>query len=133
MTFYLDLEAALVIAERATGGRPLVSDYGLLESSLARPRVTLFGEDAYPSLDAKGAALLHSLVRNHSLVDGNKRLGWLATVVFFHINGWYVDAPDDDAYDLVIAIADGSQADLPTIAGRLRAWSKPIDVPASQG
>lgn len=127
MTVYLDLETALLIAERAIGSAPVVTDFGLLESSLGRPGATVFGADAYPELHDKAAALLHSLVKNHCLVDGNKRLGWLATVVFCHINGRLIDAPDDDAYDLVIAIADGSLNDLGGIAGTLGAWSRPTD------
>jgi death on curing protein len=126
MTRYLDLEAALLIAARATEAEPQVADYGLLESALARPRATVMGKDAYPTLHGRAAALLHSLAKNHCLVDGNKRLAWLATVVFCHVNGTYVDAPDDDAYDLVIAIADGSAGDLTAIAEQLRKWSRPV-------
>jgi death on curing protein len=126
MTRYLDLEAALLIAARATGAEPQVADYGLLESALARPRATVMGKDAYPTLHGKAAALLHSLAKNHCLVDGNKRLAWLATVVFCHVNDTYVDALDDDAYDLVTAIADGSLGDLTAIAEQLKKWSRPI-------
>ena len=129
MTLYLDLDAVLAIAERATGAPALVADYGLLESALGRPRTTVFGQDAYPTLHHKAAALLHSLVSNHCLVDGNKRLGWLSAVVFCFINGVHIDAPDDDAYDLVIAIADGSLDDLETIAANLAAWSVPLEPP----
>ena len=66
-----------------------VRDVGLLESAAARPRTSLWGGDAYPTLGSKAAALLDSLVNNHALVDGNKRLGWLATVVFLDLNGWW--------------------------------------------
>jgi death-on-curing protein len=126
MTRYLDLEAALLIAARATGAEPQVADYGLLESALARSRATVMGKDAYPTLHGKAAALLHSLAKNHCLVDGNKRLAWLATVVFCHVNDTYVDAFDDDAYDLVTAIADGSLGNLTAIAEQLKKWSRPI-------
>jgi death-on-curing protein len=124
VTHYLDLETALLVAQRATGAEPLVADYGLLESALARPRSTVLGHDAYPTFHLKAAALLHSLAKNHCLVDGNKRLAWLATVVFCHINGWHVDAPDDAAYDFVIAIADGTLTELETIADTLERWSR---------
>jgi death on curing protein len=127
MTHYLDLETALLVAERAIGAEPLVADYGLLESALARSSSTVLGQDAYPTLHHKAAALLHSLVKNHCLVDGNKRLAWLATVVFCHINDWRVEAPDDEAYDFVIAIADGTLGDLDTIADTLRLWSRSMD------
>ena len=137
MTLYIDLEAALLIAERATGSTPLVADYGLLESALGRPQATVLGQDAYSTLHRKAAALLHSLAKNHCLVDGNKRLAWLATVVFCYINGVDIngvdingvdiDASDDDIYNFVIAIADGSLADVDAIATQIAAWSRPVD------
>lgn len=126
MTLYLDLEAALAIAARAVHAEPKVADYGLLESALARPQATVMGRDAYPSIYGKTGALLHSLTKNHCLVDGNKRLAWLATVVFCYLNGLLVDAPDDDAYDFVIAIADGTISDVGEIAARFERWSCPL-------
>ncbi|MFT4217059.1 MAG: type II toxin-antitoxin system death-on-curing family toxin [Micropruina sp.] len=84
-----------------------IRDVGLLDSAAHRPQATVFGTDAYPTLDRKAAVLLESLVRNHALIDGNKRLGWLATVVFYGLNDITIEAPDDDAYDLVIGIASG--------------------------
>jgi death-on-curing protein len=77
-----------------------------------------FGEDAYPTLTLKAAALLHSIVTNHALVDGNKRLGWLATTVFMDTNGEPVELSDDDAFHLVLAIAEGS-LDVEDIAAQL--------------
>lgn len=68
----------------------------------------MFGADAYPEIDQKAAVLLESLVRNHALVDGTKGIGWLATVVFYGLNAIELNAPDDDAYDLVIAIASST-------------------------
>ncbi|WCC80450.1 hypothetical protein O6R08_02705 [Cutibacterium equinum] len=65
-----------------------IGDVGLHESAAARPRTSLWGSDAYPTLESKAAALLDSLVNNRALVDGNKQLGWLATVVFSDLNGW---------------------------------------------
>jgi len=67
---YLALPELLHVAARALGSEPAVRDYGLLESALARPQATAFGSDAYPGLDAKAAALLHSLASNHALIDG---------------------------------------------------------------
>jgi death-on-curing protein len=67
MTDYLDLEDLLEIAREAVGRDVVVRDYGLLESALARPRASVFGQDAYPDLHLKAAALLHSLARNHAL------------------------------------------------------------------
>ncbi|HEX5493578.1 MAG TPA: Fic family protein, partial [Mycobacteriales bacterium] len=71
------------VAERAVGSDPKVRDYGLLESALARPRTTVFGQDAYSTLDTKASALLHSLARNHARVDGNNRIA-LGTLIAFH-------------------------------------------------
>lgn len=113
---YLDLEDALRLVEMAGIGP--VRDIGLLDSAMARPRSSAFGQDAYPTLPLKAAALLHSLVGNHALVDGNKRLGWLATVTFLGINGFEVDLKDDDAYQLVWDIAAG-QLNLEEIVVRL--------------
>ncbi len=97
-----------------------VRDLGLLASAAGRPATTLMGEDAYPTLADKAAALLHSLARNHALVDGNKRLAWLATVVFLDLNGRTVELGDDDAFALVMAVAEGS-LDVAEIAARLTA------------
>lgn len=85
--YYLDLEDLLVVAGHAVGGAPQVRDYGLLESALARPRSSVFGQDAYPDVWSKAAALLESLGRNHALVDGNKRLAWTAAWTFLEVNG----------------------------------------------
>ncbi|WP_151523959.1 type II toxin-antitoxin system death-on-curing family toxin [Serinicoccus kebangsaanensis] len=84
-----------------------VQDVGLLDSAAHRPSATVFGREAYPGVDAKAGALLESVVVHHPLVDGNKRLGWLAVVVFYGLNGTDLQAPDDDAYDLVVAVAGG--------------------------
>ena len=83
----LDLDDLLFLATTLLGDPPPVRDVGLLNSAAARPRTTVFGEDAYPDIWAKAAALLQSVVKNHALVDGNKRLGWLATATFLEING----------------------------------------------
>ena len=95
-----------------------VRDIGLLDAATARPQSSAFGADAYPSIELKAAALLHSLVRDHALTDGNKRLGWLATVVFLDVNGRPVDLDDDDAFDLVMDVAKG-RLDVEQIANRL--------------
>ncbi len=117
---YLSLEDLLVLAGDL--GCLVVRDVGLLDSAAHRPTSTLFGEDAYPSIHEKAAVLLESIVRNHPLVDGNKRLGWLATYVFYAINGYAVEAPDDDAYNLIIELAAG-RADHHTAAVALRSWT----------
>ena len=114
---HLELDDLLAMV-RALGAGP-VRDVGLLDSAAARPRATAFGESAYPTLPLQAAALLHSLVRNHALVDGNKRLGWLATVVFLDLNGHRPELTDDAAFQLVMDVAAGS-AELEDIAARLR-------------
>ncbi len=113
---YLDLEDLLDLT-RALNAGP-VRFLGLLDSSCARPNSCAFGTDAYATLQEKAAALLHSLARNHGLVDGNKRLAWLATVVFLDINGQAVELDDDAAFELVMAVAEGS-LDVSEIAARL--------------
>jgi death on curing protein len=103
---YLTLEDLLALIDDLKVGP--IRDVGLLDSAVHRPQATVFGVDAYPEIDQKPAVLLESLVRNHALIDGNKRIGWLATVVFYGLNNIELEAPDDDAYDLVIAVASGA-------------------------
>jgi death-on-curing protein len=125
MTRYLTLDLLLRVAKRSCGTSVEVRDYGLLESALARPAATVFGVDAYPTAHGKAAALLHSLCSNYALVDGNKRLAWAAAAVFLWINGHDLDAPEDGAFDMMIAVADGSLADVEKTADRLSGWSTP--------
>lgn len=116
---YLDLEDIVELASQLLADPPPIRDLGLLGSAAARPQTTVFGEDAYPDIWTKAAALLQSIVGNHALVDGNKRLGWLATAVFLEINGVAITtAANDDVYDLVIWIASTHQT-VEEIAARL--------------
>jgi death on curing protein len=117
---YLTLPELLHIAERVLGGDPPVRDLGLLESAVARPQATAFGTDAYPDLDSKAAALMHSLARNHALVDGNKRLSLAAVIAFYGVNGRRLTLTNDDAYDLVINVATGHLDSVEEIAIQLR-------------
>ncbi|NLT26042.1 MAG: type II toxin-antitoxin system death-on-curing family toxin [Microbacteriaceae bacterium] len=119
MTVFLDLEIALELILRQDVGP--IRDAGLLDAALQRPASTLFGADAYPDLAAKAAAMLESIVRNHSLVDGNERFGWFATMVFLDLNGADLDIPADEACDFVIDVAAG-RLDLDAITGRFAAW-----------
>lgn len=114
---YLAMEDLLGLV-RALHAGP-VRDLGLLDAACARPQSTAFGQDAYPTLEQKAAALLHSIVRNHALVDGNKRLGWLATTVFLDLNGHTVALTDDEAFELVMEVAQG-ELEVDQIADRLR-------------
>ena len=122
MIRHLTTVQALRIARHAVGGPVEVRDVGLLDAAVHRPRASVLGHDAYPDLLTKAAALMHSLARNHPLVDGNKRLAWLATYVFLAKNGVTLEPPDDEAYDLVVAVAAGDVDDITRIAGRLGDW-----------
>ena len=103
---YLSAEDLVELARRLLGDPPPIRDVGLLGAAAARPQASAFGEDAYPDIWAKAAALLHSVVNNHPLMDGNKRLGWLATGVFLELNDASVSGAMNDAvYDLVMTIA----------------------------
>lgn len=121
---YPTLTELIGIAAVATGGEPAVRDVGLLESALHRAQATVFGEDAYPTIFGKAAALTESLIRNHALVDGNKRTAWVACVTFLEANGRRIEAPDDEAYELVIRVAEG-RVELDQIASALETWSVP--------
>jgi death-on-curing protein len=106
---YLDLDDLLDLAERLLGPSPPIRDIGLLGAAVSRPQTSAFGADAYPDLWTKAAALLLSIVKNHALVDGNKRLGWLATAVFLDINGIDVSvAKNHDVYELAMKVAAGN-------------------------
>ena len=119
-TEYLDLDDLVELARTLLGDPPPIRDIGLLGSAAARPQATAFGEDAYPDMITKAAALLQSIVNNHALVDGNKRLGWLATAVFLELNGIKASrVPNNDVYQLVVWIAS-SNPDLADITDRLR-------------
>ena len=126
MTEYLDLDDLLAAANAAVGGAAEIRDIGLLQSAVARPQATAFGEEAYPGLDVKAAALLHAIVGGHPLVDGNKRLGWVATRLFYRMNGADLHAGRDEAYSLVVAVARGQLRNVPQIAGRLAGWRRSL-------
>jgi death-on-curing protein len=122
---YLTLEELLFVAERTLGPDVAVRDLGLLESAVARPQATAFGQDAYPDLHTKAAALLLSICKNHALIDGNKRLALAGALAFLGMNGWQLTLTNDEAYDLVIAVACGDLVDAEDVGARLRAGSEP--------
>lgn len=119
MTVLLTIEDLLSLVEDLEVGP--VRDVGLLDSAAHRPGAVLYGHEVYPDLDCKAAALLDSLGGNHALVDGNKRLGWLAVVVFYGLNDIDLDAPDDPAYELVMSVARRG-APVDEIAATLARW-----------
>lgn len=106
MTAFLDFTDIVRIIDRLQIGP--IRDAGLLASAIERPQTTVLGRAAYPTIYLQAAALLESLARNHALVDGNRRLAWLALVVFTHVNGYEILASDDEAYDYVISVCTGS-------------------------
>jgi death on curing protein len=103
---YLSVDDLLEIAAGVIG-EFAVRDHGLLASAAARPRTSAFGADAYPTFAGKAAALMHSVARNHALVDGNKRLAWAATRSFCLLNGHDLVFTVDDAEQLVQSVARG--------------------------
>ncbi len=113
---YLDLEDLLHIARRTLGVEPIVRDHGLLQSALARPQASAFGQDAYETFEEKAAALLHSLARNHALVDGNNRPALAATIAFLAVNGQPLRFSNDDAYAFVIAVATSELDEVNAVA-----------------
>ncbi|MEU0576313.1 Fic family protein [Streptomyces griseoincarnatus] len=120
---YLTLPELLNLAKRL--GEDAVRDYGLLDSALARPQSSVFGQDAYPDVWQKAAALMESLARNRALVDGNKRLAWCATWVFLHMNGHPLD-PEfdvDEAERFVLDVCQG-ELDVPKIAAQLPRFAR---------
>ena len=123
---FLDTDDLIELARRLLGDPPPVRDVGLLTAAAARPQASAFGSDAYPDTWTKAAALLQSVVNNHALADGNKRLGWLATAVFLELNGASVTAaPNDDVYELVMRVA-AEEVPVEEIADLLRELSQPL-------
>ncbi len=120
---HLTVEDLLVIAEEVLGV-PAVRDIGLLDAAAHRPRASAFGEDAYPTIHEKAAALLEAVAGHHALVDGNKRLGWAAVVVLYDLNGLDLDPPPvEEAVDLVVAVAAG-RTELAKLSEHLARWAR---------
>jgi death-on-curing protein len=102
VTYYLELEDAL---QQIAAVGFHVKDLGLLDSALARPKTTLFGEDAYPTLELKAAAMVHSIIKNHAMVDGNKRTSWFMLSSFLYINGYFIEMTADEGMEFTLGIA----------------------------
>ncbi len=122
---FLELDELLYIAERTLGEPPAIRDRGLLQSALARPQAGAFGEDAYPTVHGKAAALLHSLARNHALVDGNQRLALASVIAFYGLNGVRLTLDNEQAYRLVMRVAQGELDDVPSITRELDEGTAP--------
>ncbi len=116
---YLSLKELIELHQRVveqSGGMEGIRDIGLVESALAQPLMTFGGDDCYPTLAEKAAALCFSLVSNHAFVDGNKRIGHAAMEVFLVLNGFELNAEVDDAESLILRLAAGElgRSDLAT-------------------
>ncbi|MFJ8823144.1 type II toxin-antitoxin system death-on-curing family toxin [Streptomyces sp. NPDC102467] len=121
---HVQIDEILTIARKVNGTEHSVRDMGLLVSAVERPRTHVFGAELYPTLHEKAAALLHSVARNHALIDGNKRTAWLAMRVFLRFNGVGASAappPVSVAGPFVEDVAQ-DMVDVPVIAKRLAAW-----------
>ena len=103
----------------------VVRDLGLIQSALARPETTLFGEPAYPTIDLKGAALMESLAINHPFFDGNKRSAWLGLNYFLELNGWEIMAADEEAFAYILDVAT-SEIDLTESAAWIESHRRAI-------
>ncbi len=122
---FLTLEDILAAGTAYLGGRPQVRDYGILEAAAGRPQAVVFGEPVYPAIHLKAAALLHSLVKGHALIDGNKRLGLAALRLFYALNEYAFTADDDQKFDLVLDVAGGGLVAVEDIAARLEKFARP--------
>lgn len=124
---YLTTEQVLFLHARLieeTGGSHGVRDVALLESAVARPRATFGGEDLYPDLFSKAAALMDSLIRNHPFIDGNKRTGIAAAALFLRQNGRHLTATNPELESFTLHVAE-SRPDISEIAAWLEAHSRP--------
>lgn len=124
---YLTASDVVLVNQQETGP-DLLADFGLLEAAVLRPQQSVFGSDAYPDIHSKAAAMMHSLIRNHPFVDGNKRTGVLSVIVFYNLNGHSVEADQEDVIALALDVAEG-QIDVEGIAGILKSWARPSPLP----
>ena len=99
---YLSLEDAL---QQISIAGFYVKEVGLLDSALARPQTSVFGEDAYPTLELKAAAMTHSVIKNHPMVDGNKRTSWFLLNAFLYINGYLLEMSTELGLEFTLGIA----------------------------
>ena len=119
---YLSLEDAL--QQIAIAGF-YVKDAGLLDSALARPQTSVFGEDAYPTLELKAAAMTHSVIKNHPMVDGNKRTSWFLLNAFLYINGYLLEMSTEEGLELTLGVAT-DQLSLEQAAEKIRSHMRAI-------
>jgi death-on-curing protein len=109
---YLTPEQVLFIHARLiaeTGGEHGIRDLGLLQSAVSRPQAIFDGNELYPDLHTKAAALLESLINNHPFVDGNKRTGITVAAMFLQINNYTLIASNQELESFVLSVASGEQ------------------------
>jgi len=122
---YMTSDDVVMINERFCGPDQL-RDFGLLDSAVIRPQASAFGEDAFPTIHEKAAALLHGLARNHPFVTGNKRTAWTATAMFYMVNGYSLYAEAGSVVALTVDAAEGLKG-VADIAAILKGWAQPFD------
>lgn len=127
MTTYLTCDEVITLNYRLTERADTLRDFGLLDGAVMRPQQSAFGEDAYPSIHEKAAALMHGIARNHPFVDGNKRTALAATATFYLINGYVLELEAGDAVGLAVDVAEG-QVDVPGIASTLKSATKSVEL-----
>ncbi len=125
VTRYLSVEEVLHLHRIEVGDDVGLRDRHLLEGAVERPQQSAFGTDAYPSLATKAAALLESLVKNHPFIDGNKRIGVLASFVFVELNGFEIEATNDEVVDTVLALII-REIDFEALITRVESWLRPM-------
>jgi death on curing protein len=122
---YLRIESLVAYIE-AKGW--VIADFGRLDSAATRPRAGYGDYEAYPTIALRAAALLHSVVCDHALVDGNERLGVIALLAFLDLNNRELDLTEDQFYDLVMDIAVGRERDVQVIAQRLNILPSSVEL-----
>lgn len=127
MTVYLTSDDVLNINHRFIGPGQL-REFGLLDAAVTRPQMSAFGNDAFPTIHEKAAALLHGLARNHPFITGNKRTAWTATAMFYMLNGYNLFAEASEIVGLTVDAAEG-QIGVQDIAAILKAWAQEFESP----
>lgn len=128
---YLTAGDVIVLHRKATGlpkDEDVIVNFGMLEAAVMRPQQSVGGQDAYPDIHHKAAALMHSLCRSHCFLDGNKRTALLAVATFYELNDHFMVVEAGEAVGLIVDVAEG-QLDVAAIAGELKGWVAPIEYP----
>lgn len=125
MIVYLVTDDVLTINQRLVGPDQL-RDFGLLDAAVTRPQMSAHGADAFPTIHEKAAAPLHALARTHPFVTANKRTAWMATAMFYMVNGYNLYTEAGQVVGLTVDVAEG-QIDVQGIAAILKEWAQDFD------